>query len=428
MGLATLPVLLSILSRILDYRRARPEDTGEHIAAYLKERYRFSALMEGLSHLAFLLFWLFGGFALYGWIALGVVSGGAPELAAPSGAPGTPLGGIIFGALLMVTAELGGIPFRYYSVFSIETRYGYNRSSRKTFFLDILKGMLLSAVIATLLYLLLYSLSALPAPADWLAAWGGYNGFTILLTLLAPRLIMPLFNTFKPLPEGELKVRLESTAKKAGVKLQAIEVIDGSRRSSKANAFVAGFGKKRRLAFYDTFLERSSPGECEAVMAHELGHLALGHIRKQVIATVLITLPLFAIFFKVMDAPELFSIFGITLDTMPRVGTPRALHLPDRGMALILTALVVSLTGGWVTPLAVWFSRKREYGADSFAKQLTGSGEELSRALEKLEQGNGAHPDPHPLSVFLRYSHPPVRERKRRLSPPSTLQQASKGL
>ncbi len=392
----TIPVIVSILSRVLDYSRATPKVAGEFTASYLKERYRYAALLESLSHMGLILFWIFGGFRLFADLAKQIEA-----------SVGSPLPGLLFGALLMLSAELAGIPFSYYSVFSIEQRYGYNRSSRKTFFSDLIKSLLLSTILAALLFLLLHSLASRMGASGWLPAWAAYSIFSLLLTLLAPRLILPLFNKFRPLEEGEVRDRLEKIIEKSGVSIEKIEVIDGSRRSSKANAFVAGFGKKRRLALYDTFLEKSSPEESEAVLAHELGHLALGHIKKQLIFSLLISLPLFALFFRVLEMPIIPALFGIEAQPGPLTF--------DMGITLILTAFLFGMAGTWITPIAAFFSRKREYQADRYAKELTGTGKNLADALEKLEVSNGSHPAPHPLSVILRYSHPPVRERVKRL-------------
>ncbi len=390
---AALPELLSALANQLDRRRL--SDTGNF--SYQRTTSGFSAFRSVVSLSLLLLFWFAGGFDLF--------AGLAADLSARAGG-GSASAGVILALLLFLLAEIAAIPFGLYSTFSIEERFGFNRSSLKTFFGDMLKGTLITAIIGIPLFLLIFAFYRNYGETGWIPAWAAYSLISLLISFIAPSLILPLFNRFTPMDESTpLKEKLEKLAEKAGIRIGAIEVIDGSRRSSKANAFVAGFGKGRRVALYDTFLQDRPDDEVEAVVAHEFGHIVKGHVIKQIIGTTLFSLPVFFLLFRAAASPLLFRAFGIR-------GISPAEH---EGIALVLLVIAAGFIGSLFSPLILYFSRKREWQADRFARDIMGTGSSLASALSVLEKKNGSHPDPHPLSVMLHYSHPPVSARTERL-------------
>jgi STE24 endopeptidase len=391
---AALPELLSALANLLDRRRL--PDTGDF--SYQRTASGFSAFRRTVSLLLLFLFWFTGGFAL--------VAGLAVDLSARVGGRSASAG-IILAVSLFLLAELAAIPFGLYATFSIEERFGFNRSTLKTFLGDMLKGTLITMIIGIPLFLLIFVFYRSYGKSGWFPAWAAYSLISLLITFIAPSLILPLFNRFTPMDEGTpLKEKLEKLAEKAGIRIGAIEVIDGSKRSSKANAFVAGFGKGRRVALYDTFLQDRPDEEVEAVVAHEFGHIVKGHVVKQIIGTTLFSLPVFFLLFRAAASPLLFQAFGI-----------RGMSPADnQGIALVLLAIAAGFIASLFSPLILYFSRKREWQADHFARDIMGTGSSLASALSGLEKKNGSHPDPHRLSVMLHYSHPPVSARTARLT------------
>ncbi len=390
---AALPELLSALAKLLD--RGRLPNTGNF--SYQRATSGFSAFRRTVSLALLLLFWFTGGFALFAGLAvdLSTLAGG-----------GSAAAGIILAVSLFLLAELAAIPFGLYATFSIEERFGFNRSTLKTFLGDMLKGTLISMVIGIPLFLLIFLFYRSYGGSGWIPAWAAYSVLSLIITFFAPSLILPLFNRFTPMDEDTpLRERLKKLAEKAGIRIGSIEVIDGSRRSSKANAFVAGFGKGRRVALYDTFLQDRPDEEVEAVVAHEFGHIVKGHVAKQIIGTTFFSLPVFFLLFRAASSPLLFQAFGI------RELSPAG----NEGIALVLLTIAAGFIGSFFSPLILYFSRKREWQADRFARDIMGTGSSLASALSGLEKKNGSHPDPHGLSVILHYSHPPVSARTARL-------------
>lgn len=385
---AVVPDLLSAAAHTFD--RGRLANRSEF--AYQRERSGFSAASRAVSAAVLLLFWLTGGFAFCAEIAL--------RAAGAAGGSGL-LSGIIFAALLFFLTELLSLPFSLYSAFSIEQRYGFNRRTPATFFGDILKGTLVTMAIGVPLFSLIHAFYGRFGAAGWLPAWAGYSLFSLLVTFLSPALILPLFNRFSPMEEGPLKERLKRLADKSGIRVAKIEVVDGSKRSTKANAFVAGFGGARRVALYDTFLKDRPENEVEAVVAHEFGHIAKGHVFRQIALSIILSAPVLYLMFRAVSSPLLFRAFGI----------PGPAGAGTTGIALVLTLVSAGFAGSPLTPAALYLSRKREREADSYASRLTGGGSSLAAALSSLEKSNGTHPDPHPLSVALHYGHPPTGRR-----------------
>ncbi|ADK82228.1 M48 family metallopeptidase [Sediminispirochaeta smaragdinae] len=381
-----IPAILSVLAMGFDYHRLSED------AAYQREQKRFSMIRETCTTLVFILFLLFGGFSLSARIShdLSYTIGG-----------GELVQGVFFALILVFLERLLALPFALYATFSIEARYGFNKTSPKTFFADEVKGFFLLCLIGLPIFLLIYAFYDHFGPSGWLLAWIGYTLFSLLLSIIAPTVILPLFNRFTPLANESLKTRISGIAEQAGIKVKRVEVIDGSRRSTKANAYVAGFGSSKRVALYDTFIDKHSEEEIVAVLAHEFGHIAKKHVVKQFISQTILSAPIFYLLFWAVASPILPEA----------VGFPSTEIYTAHAVALIVLVIVMGFLSAFFAPLFLLFSRKREREADLFAAKLMGTGDELVSALLSLEKQNGGHPDPHPLSVFLHYSHPPTRQR-----------------
>ncbi len=310
--------------------------------------------------------------------------------------------GLAFFALLSLASYLLlSLPTALYRTFVLEERYGFNRTTPALFMLDALKSMLLAAIIGgPLLSGVLWFFAALGSWA-WLAAWA----FTVLAMLaiqyVAPVIILPLFNTFTPLPEGDLRTRIEDYVRAAGFALSGLFVMDGSKRSGKGNAFFTGFGRKKRIALFDTLVNAMSHEQVVAVVAHEVGHCKLGHIHRMLGFGILRTGLTFLLLSFVLTYPPLFNAFG-----MDRMST----HAGIVFFSFLYTPL--SLLLGMCANSR---SRAHEFEADAFAARTTKKAETLASALITLSITNLSNLTPHPFTVFLHHSHPPVVERIRRL-------------
>ncbi len=294
---------------------------------------------------------------------------------------------------------LPSIPWEWAAQFRLEEKFGFNKSTLKLWITDKIKGSLLGIVIGVpLVSAILYFFQWLPQ-TWWLWAAGTLFAFQLLMLVLYPMLIVPLFNKLSPLPEGELRNRLLALGDKAGFRAQTIQVIDGSKRSTHSNAYFTGFGKFRRIVIYDTLIEQLSIDELEAVLAHEIGHYKCGHIPK------MIALSLFSVFggffamHYLVQQKWFFESFGFP---------PQ----PDMAVALLLFGLFSGLVTFWFSPLMHRLSRKHEYEADAFAKNAVGSAAPMKAALRKLHQKNLSNLTPHPYYSGFYYSHPTLLERE----------------
>ena len=305
--------------------------------------------------------------------------------------------GLVFFTLLFAASELLGLPFSIYRTFVLEARFGFNTTTIRTFAADRLKAYALGAALGLpLLAAVLWFFSALGAGA-WVWCWIAATLFSLGVTYLAPSLIMPLFNTFTPIGEGELRDRLEALARRAGFDFGGIFVVDGSRRSTKGNAFFTGLGRRKRIAIYDTLLARHDPDEIEAILAHEIGHYKLGHVTKNLAMSVLQTGALLFLMGRALSLPGLYEAFG--MDSMP-------VHA-----GLVFFLLLYTPVSLVLTPLFAHVSRRHEFAADRFAAAHLPSPEPLARALKKLSAQSLANLTPHPWYVFFHYSHPPLGQR-----------------
>lgn len=407
-GLAILVALLllwnlNFVASLLNLKALTPEMPAEFAdtldadryarsQAYTRESARFDIIESTASLFGLLVFWFLGGF---GWL-----DGLARSLAG-----GEITAGLIFLALVFVGLQLVSLPFSIYSTFVIEERFGFNKTTPKTFAVDQLKSLLLTAALglplaAGLLWIFGHIEHA------WLWAWLFFSAFQLFLMWIAPTVILPLFNKFEPMPEGSLRDSIEAMAERCDFPLTEISVMDGSRRSTKANAYFTGFGKNKKIALYDTLVEEQTDDELVAVLAHEIGHFKCRHILQRIAVSIVQSGVLFFLLGLAIDpdgafAQMLFASFGVET-VSPHVG-------------LVLFGILFSPVARLLGIFSNAWSRKHEFEADAFAAKVTGDPAPLVGALKKLSAKNLSNLTPHPLRVVLDYSHPPLVERLRAL-------------
>lgn len=395
-----------LFGELLDYinLKAQRSDIPDDIASfydrtkylkaldYQRDRARFGFITSAFSFALSMIMLLAGGF---GWLdgVLRPLVGNEIVLA------------LAFFGILAIASDVLGIPFQLYSTFVIEEKYGFNKTTLKTFFLDKVKGYLLGAVIgAPLLALLIYLIQVI-GPSFWIWFALIAAGFILFMNMFYTSLILPMFNKLTPLPDGELKSAIESFATKVNFPLDNIFVIDGSKRSNKANAFFSGIGKKKKIVLYDTLIERHTTDELVAVLAHEVGHFKKKHIVwSYVMSIVQIFLTLFVLSLMVYNE-NLSVALG---------GTQQAIHLNLIAFT-ILFAPISGITGLFMS----MYSRKNEFEADAYARE-TYSGPALAEALKRLSVDSLSNLYPHPLYVFFHYSHPPLLKRLEAIAAPGS--------
>jgi STE24 endopeptidase len=307
------------------------------------------------------------------------------------------LSGLSFIGTLLAAKLLLRLPFRWYQTFAIEERFGFNKTTPKTFWLDTLKSVFLGVLLgAPLLAGILWLFEAAGSMA-WVWCWLLTASFTLVIQFVAPTWIMPMFNKFTPLDEGELREAVMDYAKEVSFPLKGLFVIDGSRRSTKANAFFTGFGKRKRVALFDTLTEKQSTDELLAIVAHEIGHYKLGHIRKTLAIGILQVGMIFFLLSIFLSHHGLYDAFFI--------------HEMSTYTGLVFFGMLFSPIDLLLSFFAQAFSRKNEFEADTFARETTGMGEHLITALKHLAADSLQNLTPHPLYVKLHYSHPPLIKR-----------------
>lgn len=350
---------------------------------YHREQTNFGFLTAAFGFVLSLLMLLFGGFGmldqflrnyLYNEIILALV---------------------FFGTLVFVS-DLLTLPFQWHSTFVIEEKYGFNKTTVKTFITDKLKGYLLGAIIGGLLIALLIILIQKIGPDFWI--WFGVIAalFILLVNMFYTSLFLPLFNKLTPLQEGELKTAIEAFAKKVSFPLDNIYIMDGSKRSKKANAFFSGIGKKKKIVLYDTLISNHSTEELVAVLAHEVGHFKKKHIVLSYVISVVQVFFMLFVLSKMVFNENLSLALG---------GGHQAIHLN-----LVAFGILFSPISGITGLLMSLLSRKNEFEADAYAKE-TFSGTALANALKKLSVDSLSNLYPHPAYVFFHYSHPPLLQR-----------------
>ena len=312
-------------------------------------------------------------------------------------------------ALLAAFGVISGLldlPFTLYSTFRIEERFGFNKMTFRLWLTDLVKSTLVGAVIGLPIVALILWLMGSAGNWWWLWAWGAWMGFNLLVLVLYPTVIAPLFNKFKPLEDEVLKARVTALMQRCGFAAKGLFVMDGSKRSAHANAYFTGFGAAKRVVFYDTLLKQLSPGEVDAVLAHELGHFKHKHIIKRIVAMFALSLAGFALLGWLSSQVWFYTGLGVR---------PSMTGAND-ALALLLFMLVVPLFSFFVSPLFAQFSRKHEFEADAYAIAQT-DGKDLQSALLKLYQDNASTLTPDPVFVKFYYSHPPASERLGRMNP-----------
>jgi len=394
-------VIEFVIETILEYLNSKryrdpiPEDLQDVFDAdeyqksqnYKMTNYKFGLLTSGFSLLLTLGFLIFGGFDWLDGIARGISDNSI-------------IMALVFFAIIMIGSDIITTPFAYYKTFVIEEKFGFNKTTKTTFFLDKLKGYIMMAIIGGGITALIIWFFEWAGTDFWIYAWVVVAVFTLIMNLFYSRLIVPLFNKQKPLEEGSLKSKIESYAQKVGFELKNVFVIDGSKRSTKANAYFSGFGKEKRVTLYDTLINDLEEDEIVAVLAHEVGHYKRNHIIFNILSSVLLmgfTLFLLSLF---INNPEVSKAIGVSQ--------------PSFHAALIGFGILYSPFSELTGLIMNYLSRKFEFQADDYAKH-TFAAMPLVTSLKKLSKNSLSNLTPHPAYVFMHYSHPPLIERVKNL-------------
>jgi STE24 endopeptidase len=306
-------------------------------------------------------------------------------------------------ALLVAFVLIGGLldaPLEIYNTFRIEQRFGFNRMTWRLYLVDVAKGLLIGAAIGLPLAALVLWLMASAGAWWWFAAWLAWVAFQLLMLVIYPTIIAPLFNKFEPLPDESLKQRVQALMARCGFAAKGLFVMDGSRRSAHANAYFTGLGAAKRVVFFDTLLARLTAGEVEAVLAHELGHFKLRHVPKRMATIFAASLAALALLGWLSQQQWFYTGLGVT----PNLGAP------NDALALLLFLLALPPFGFMLMPLAARVSRRHEFEADAYACAHA-SGRDLANALLKLHEDNAGTLTPDPVYVAFYYSHPAASER-----------------
>ncbi|MFW5777856.1 MAG: M48 family metallopeptidase [Bacteroidota bacterium] len=303
---------------------------------------------------------------------------------------------LLFFGIIGLASDILSTPFDLYDTFVIEEKYGFNRTTPKTYALDKIKGWILAILLGGGILALFVWFYRFAGELFWLYAWIFLTFFSIFMTMFYSTLIVPLFNKQTPLEEGELRDAIEKFAQKAGFKLDNIFVIDGSKRSTKANAYFSGFGSKKRIVLFDTLIKEHTTDELVAVLAHEIGHYKKKHIVKGMFLSTLTTGLMLYLLGLFINRPELSMALGVEQSSF---------HIGIIAFGLLYSPVSTLLGIG-----GNWLSRKNEYEADAFAAENF-KPEPLQEALKKLSVNNLSNLRPHPVNVFVNYSHPPLLKR-----------------
>lgn len=318
------------------------------------------------------------------------------------GAPNAVWSHVMFVLLAMMLLSVPSLPFEWWEQFRLEEKFGFNKSSVGLWVMDKVKGTVLTLVIGFPLLWALLSLVKWTGESWWLWGFALLFGFQLLMLVLYPKLILPLFNKLTPLPEGELRTRLLALGDRTGFHAKTIEVIDGSKRSGHSNAYFTGFGRFRRIVLFDTLIAQLTPEELEAVLAHEIGHYRRGHIPKMIALSAAMMAGGFGVIAWLARSPWFNLSFGFPADEL--------------APSFLLFGLLSGLVTFWFSPLMNGLSRKHEYEADAFAREAVGGPAAMVGALRKLAQKNLTNLTPHPWFSAFHYSHPTLVEREAALA------------
>ncbi|WP_286760674.1 M48 family metallopeptidase [Salegentibacter sp. UBA1130] len=363
------------------------KDEYEKSQRYKKERYRFGIITSTFSVLLTLGFIIFDGFAWVDDIARNFTDNAI-------------LVALIFFGIIMIGSDILTTPFSWYSTFVIEEKYGFNKTTKKTFFLDKIKGWFMMIILGGGILALIVWFYQFAGNDFWWYAWILVAVFSIFINMFYAKLIVPLFNKQSPLEEGSLRTKIETYAKSVGFTLDNIFIIDGSKRSTKANAYFSGFGKEKRITLFDTLVKDLEEEEIVAVLAHEVGHYKKNHIIVNLLASILttgFTLWLLSLF---VGSPALSQALGV--------------EEPSFHIGLIAFGILYSPISEITGLLMNYLSRKFEYQADNYAKNTYGAAPLIS-SLKKLTKNSLSNLTPHKAYVFMHYSHPTLLQRFRNL-------------
>ncbi|RYX95196.1 MAG: M48 family peptidase [Comamonadaceae bacterium] len=352
----------------------------------------------------------FAAAVLLGWTLLGGLDALNQAIAGSGlGNYGSLVPQLVLLAAFALISGLLDLPFTLYSTFRIEERFGFNKMTFKLWLGDLVKSTLVGMVIGLPIVALILWLMGSAGAWWWLWAWGAWMGFNLLVLVLFPTVIAPLFNKFKPLEDEALKARVTALMQRCGFAAKGLFVMDGSKRSAHANAYFTGFGAAKRVVFYDTLLKQLNPGEVDAVLAHELGHFKHKHIIKRIVSMFAMSLAGFALLGWLSSQVWFYTGLGVR---------PNMAGAND-ALALLLFMLAVPLFSFFISPVFAQFSRKHEFEADAYAVSQT-DGRDLQSALLKLYKDNASTLTPDPVFVKFYYSHPPASERLGRMTATSS--------
>jgi STE24 endopeptidase len=367
-----------------EFKSVYDTQTYSKSLSYTRDKTNFGIIQSSFNLVITLLFWLSGGFqyldAFVRDYQLSVT-----------------LTGIIYIGIFTLLRSILSLPFQLYSTFIIESRYGFNRTTVKTFATDILKTLLLALLLGVPLLYGVLSIFQYAGAFAWLYCWMAVSLFILIVQFIAPAWIMPLFNKFTPLAEGELRTSIMEYTKSLSYPVKDIFVMDGSKRSSKSNAFFTGFGKNKRIALFDTLIEKQTIPELVSVLAHEIGHYKLKHILQGIIISVVHSGVMFFLLSFFLTDNKLFEAFY--MQNISVYGGLLFFGLLFTPIELLLGILLQHI------------SRRNEFSADRFAANTTNDSQSMIDALKKLSADNLSYLAPHPFYVFLHYSHPPVTQR-----------------
>ena len=401
-SIITILIVEFLLGRCLDYLNAKTwtndvpaeladlYDQEKYLEAqnYSKENKRLSLAVSTVFIILLLLFLWYDGFACLHQFLSNYTT---HYIALP----------LLFFGVLFIASDLLSLPVALYSTFGIEEKYGFNKTSIGTFFVDKLKGYVLTGLVGGLVLAVLIFIYTKTGNYFWLLAWGFITLFTLFFSTFYTSLIVPIFNKLSPLEDGDLKTAINTYAQKVQFPLKNIFIVDGSKRSSKANAYFSGLGKSKSIVLYDTLVEKNSVNELVAVLAHEVGHYKKKHIQKSLVLSIIQTGVMLFILGYALGSPELSQALGV--------------NEPTFHIGLIAFGILFSPISTILGLFMNQFSRKNEYEADAYAK-ATFNKDDLITALKRLHIDHLSNLKPHPAYVFFYYSHPTLLQRLRALN------------
>jgi len=390
---------LDFIATLLTLKNLKPELPEEFRGVWDDEKYlksqsyekaqaQFGVVSSIASLTVLLVFWLTGGF---GWLEGLVNSWGFGPIVT----------GLCFIGLIYLGSWLASLPFDLYYTFVLEEKFGFNKTTAATYLVDQIKSHLLTAILGgAIVALILWIFQSVPHA--WIWAWLSFTFISLALTYLAPSFLLPLFNKFTPLEDGELNQAIQDMSRKCQFPLTEISVMDGSKRSSKSNAFFTGFGKRKKIALFDTLIESQTTEELVGVLAHEIGHFKKKHIVQRLVISMVQTAVIFFLLGMATNpgtafGAQLYAAFGISAGSKAAIAA-----------GLVLFMIVFKPVSRILSVFMNILSRKHEFEADEYAAVNQGTPNHLISALKKLSANNLSNLTPHQLEVFLDHSHPPV--------------------